>query len=332
MPMMQALTRRRTLMTSLTLSATFTLAVRGAFAQAYPDRPVRLLVGGAAGSVPDTLARVVADRLSLVLKQPVVVDNRPGAAGSIAIGALLAGKPDGYTLALATMSQAVFNSYLFSNLPYDPIRDLTPIAPLASGAMAIAAHPTFAARTFAEFVSTAKAQPDKVLVGTAGIGSPPHVFANLLIRATGIKVTLVPYKSGAEGMTGVMRGDVQLFVDAPTIISPQARIGTVKVLAVTGRSREAELPEVPTIAETGFPNAEAEAWIGLVAAAHTPLEIVTRLNHALVEILTTADFRQKLKTLSFVAVTSSPEEFGRRIRDDHVRWGPIIKDAGITLD
>jgi tripartite-type tricarboxylate transporter receptor subunit TctC len=326
------MTRRRALLsTSVALAAALPPA-QGVLAQAWPERPIRLLVGGAAGSVPDTLARVVAERLSLALKQQVVVENRPGAGGALAIGRLLADKPDGYTFALATMSQAVFNSYLFPNLPYEPLRDLAPVAPLASGAMALAAHPAFPATTFADFVALARAAPDKVLLATTAVGSPPHVFATLLVRAAGIKVTLVPYKSGAEGMAAVMQGDVQVFVDAPTIIAPHAKARAVKVLAVTGRSREAALPDVPTIAEAGLPVAEAEAWIGLVARAHTPTEIVLRLNRELVTILDTADFRARLEALSFVPVTSSPEEFGRRIQADHERWAPIIKDAGIRLE
>jgi len=301
-------------------------------AQSYPTRPIRLLVGGAAGSVPDTLARVMGDRLSPALGQPVLVENRPGAAGTIAINGLLASEPDGHTLALATMSQAVFNSYLFAKLPYDPLRDLEPVAPLATGAMAIAVHPTFPADTFAEFVAFARANPAKVSLGTTQAGSPPHVFAHLLARATDISVTFVPYKSGADGMTGVMRGDVQIFVDAPTIIAPQAKAGAVKVFAVTGRVREGALPGIPTVTELGFPAAQAEAWIGLVAPARAPSQIVTRINGELATILAEPAFKQRLEAISFVPVISSPEEFRTRIREDHLRWGPVIREAGIRLD
>lgn len=330
--MREAITRRRAILGPLALSAAFVQSTRVGFAQDYPTRPVRLLVGGAAGSVPDTLARVIADRLSPALGQSVIVENRPGAAGAIAINSLLASDPDGHTLALATMSQAVFNTFLFSRLPYDPLRDLEPVAPLASGAMAVAANRAFPATTFAEFLAFAKANPKRVLIGTTQAGSPPHVFAVLLTRATEINVTFVPYKSGAEGITGVLRGDVHIFVDAPTIIAPQAKTGALKVFAVTGHSHESALPGVPTVAELGFPAARAEAWIGVVAPARTPAQIITRINRELVTILGDPAFQQRLEALSFISMISSPEEFRARIQEDHLRWGHVIRDAGIKLD
>jgi tripartite-type tricarboxylate transporter receptor subunit TctC len=326
------MTRRHFLIASTMLPAALASMNRSAGAQSYPAKPIRLIVGGAAGSVPDTLARLVGDRLSSALGQPIIVENRPGAAGAIAITGMLSAEPDGYTLAIATMSQAVFNSYLFSKLSYDPIRDLRPVAPLASGAMAIAASMEFGPNSFAEFLAFAKAHPGKVLVGTTQRGSPPNVFAHLLARAAGIEVAFVPYTSGAEGLTGVIRGDVQIFVDAPTIIAPQVRDGKIKALAVTGPSREKQLPDVPTVAEADLPAAQAEAWIGLVAPARTPQHVVERLNNELSAILANADFRQRLETLSFVPVIASPEQFSHLIREDHARWGAVIREAGIRLD
>ena len=329
---MHGTTRRNALFAPLALSTALLLAPRRGFAQKYPSQPIRIIVGGAAGSVPDTLTRLIADRLSPVLGQPVLTENRPGAGGAIAISSLLTAAPDGHTLAIATMSQAVFNSYLFSKLSYNPLHDLEPVAPLVTGAMAIAANAAFPANTFAEFVALARSKPDTVLVGTPGVGSPPHVFANLLVRAANIKVTLVPYTSGPEGITGVMRGDVQIFVDAPTIIAPQVKAGSIKVLAVSGRSRDDQLPEVPTIAEAGLPAAQAEAWIGLVAPAHTPTPVVERLNREIVAILKDPEFRRRLAVLSFVPVTASPEEFRKLIQAEHQRWGVVIREAGIHLD
>jgi tripartite-type tricarboxylate transporter receptor subunit TctC len=328
----RAISRRQMLSTPLALSTILALGTWQAMAVDYPNRPIHLLVGGAAGSVPDTLARLIADRLSSSLGQPVVTEDRPGAAGVIAINALLGAARDGYTLALATMSQAVFNSYLFSKLSYDPLRDLEPIAPLASGAMAIAANPSFAANSFAELLALAKAKPGEVLVGTAGIGSPPNVFAHLLADAAGIKVRLIPYVSGPDGIAGVMHGDVQIFIDAPTIIAPQVKAGSLKALVVTGRSRDGELPGVPTIAEAGLPAAQTEAWIGLVAATGTPSQIVARLNRELVAILADPEVRRRLEVISFTPMSGSPEEFRKLIADDHSRWRPIIEQAGIHLD
>ncbi len=328
--MIGTITRRQAL--SMTLALPAALLSGRTLAQTFPGRPIRLLVGGAAGSVPDTLARVVADRLSPALGQPVLVDNRPGAGGTLAISSTIASEPDGHHLALATMSQAVFNSYVYSNLPYDPQRDLEPVGTLAVGCMAMAAHPAFAANNFGEFVSLAKAEPGAVLVATTQVGSPPHLFALLLANAAGIKVTIVPHRSGVDGMTAVIRGDVQLFVDAPTIIAPHVKAGSVKVLVVTGKARESELPAVPTVAEAGFPSAQAEAWIGLVAPAKTSAPVVSRINRELEIILRDADFRQRLEKLSFTPLIRSPEEFRALIQQDHSRWGPLIRNTGIKLD
>jgi len=171
-----------------------------------------------------------------------------------------------------------------------------------------------------------------VLVGTPAVGSPPNVFAHLLLRAANIRVNLIPYTSGPEGITGVMRGDVHVFVDAPTIIAPQVKAGTIKALVVSGHSRGGELPEIPTLAEAGLPAAEAEAWIGLVAPVGTPQAVVERLNHEIGMILRDPEFRRRLALLSFVPLAASPEEFRKLIKDDHQRWSTVIREAGIHLD
>jgi tripartite-type tricarboxylate transporter receptor subunit TctC len=330
--MMQAVTRRRLLAKTTALSVASLLWGGTGNAQPFPGRPIHVLVGGAAGSVPDMVARVIGDKLSAALGQSVIVENRPGASGMIAMQALVGSAPDGYTLALATMSQAVFNTYLFSKLPYDPLRDLEPISPLVIGAMAVAAHPSVPANTLGEFISLAKAQPGKLSIGTAGNGSPPDLVARLLARAAGIDVAFIPFRTGPEGLTGVMRGDVQLFVDAPPMIAPQVRAGTVKVLVVTGRTREPELPRVQTVAEAGFPDLQGEAWIGLVAPAHTPTEIVARLNREIAAMLAASDVQQRLAILSFRPFVVTADEFRTLIRQEHDRWGAIIREAGIKLD
>jgi tripartite-type tricarboxylate transporter receptor subunit TctC len=282
--------------------------------------------------VPDTVARLIGERLGAALGQNVVVENRPGAGGNIAMQALVSSAPDGHTLALATMSQAVFNPYLFANTGYDPLRDLAPVSPLVSGAFALAAHPAFPANTLPEFIALTKREPGKVLVGTTQLGSPPYVTLSMLLRAAGIQVTVVPFRSGQDGLTAVMRGDTQAFLDAPTIITPQAKAGTLKVLVVTGREREIELPDVPTAAEMGLPAAQSEAWIGLVAPARTPGEIVLRVNREITGLLALPELRDRLRQLSFVTVAATPEEFQRLIRDEHGRWSSVIREAGLRLD
>ncbi len=300
-------------------------------AQSYPNRPITLLVGGAPGSVPDVMIRPVAERLSAVLGQPVLVDNRPGAAGSLAMSALVRSAPDGHTLALATMSQAVFNAYLFAKLSYDPLRDLEPVAPLVNGAMVLAAYPSFAANTLQEFIALAKAQPAKLFVAIPQSGSPPHIVALLLNRATGIDVTMVPHKSGADAVNAVVSGEIPLLFDAPTIISNQVKAGKLKALTVTGRLREPALPDTPTAGESGF-NVQGEAWIGMVAPRGTPPAIVQRLNRELAGILATGEMNNLMARLGFRTMASTPDAFANLIREEHAKWAAVIRDAGLKVE
>jgi tripartite-type tricarboxylate transporter receptor subunit TctC len=303
-----------------------------ATAQPYPHKPIRLIVGGGAGSVPDTMTRPIAERLGAALGQAILVENRPGAAGSLAIDAMMRQPPDGYTLAIATMSQAVFNSYLFAKLPYDPLRDLEPVALLVTGAMALAAHPSFPARTLADVAALARAQPGRLFVAMPQAGSPPHIVALLLNRAADMTPTLVPHKSGSEALGLVLSGGAPLIIDAPTLISPQVRSGKLVALVVTGREREAALPGVPTLAESGYPGVEGEAWIGLVARAGTPTSVVQKLNEQIAVVLAAPEVRELMARLSFRTLKATPGEFRQVIRDEHAKWGAIIRDAGLKLD
>jgi len=230
------------------------------------------------------------------------------------------------------MSQAVFNTYLFSKLPYDPQRDLAPITTLVSGAFVLVTHAGFLPNTLAAFIEAAKAKPGTINLGTAANGSPPHIAAQLLARAAGIQLTFVPFASGAEGMRAAMRGDVQVFLDAPTLVVPQIRAGTLKALAVTGAHRERELPDVPTVAEAGLPEGQNEAWIGLVAPAETSRVVIARINAESAALLERPDLLERLRSLSFLPMASSPEGFGDLIRREHERWGPVIRAAGIKLE
>ena len=302
-----------------------------AWSQSYPNRPVTLLVGGAPGSVPDVMIRPLADRLSSALGQTVVVQNKPGAAGGLAMSALVQSAPDGHTLALATMSQAVFNSYLITKLPYDPLRDLEPVAPLVNGAMVLAAHPSTAPRSLQEFVQLAKDQRGNLFVAIPQAGSPPHIVALLLNRAAGIDVTMVPHKSGSEAVNAVVSGAIPFLIDAPTIVASQVQAGTLRALAVTGRQREAALPDTPTLSQSGY-DVQGEAWIGLVAPAGTPPSVVNRLNRELGLILGTAEIRELMARLGFRTMASTPEDFRALIQAEHVKWGALIRNAGLKLD
>jgi tripartite-type tricarboxylate transporter receptor subunit TctC len=316
------ISRRQIIFGAAIFSATAYLLAGRAVANAYPMKPIRLLVGGAAGSVPDVLARLLGERLSTALGQPIVIENRPGAGGILAMQGLTASPADGYTLAIATMSQAVFNSYLFSKLTYDPLTDLEPISPLVTGGMAVAANPAFPANDLGQLIQLASRDPGKILVGIPSNGSPPHVIAELLVHTAGIEVAFVPFRSGPDAVGSVL----------PLIIAPHVIDGTLKGLVVTGGSREETLPGVRTVAEAGFAGAEGEAWIGLVAPAHTPRDVVMKLNLEIAAILATPTLRERLRELSFAPMTSTPEEFRALLRREHTRWGAVIRGAGIKLD
>ena len=303
-----------------------------AAAQSYPNRPVKILVGGVAGSVPDALVRPVAERLAGSLGQPVVVENRPGAAGILAMEALVRSAPDGYTLAVSTMSQAVFNPYLFSKLPYDPLRDLEAVAPLATGAMVLAANTAFEGTSLRDVVEIAKCEPGRLFIAMPQNGAPPHIVALLLNRSLGITPTMVPHKSGAEAIAAVISGQIPLVIEAPTLIAPQVRAGRLKAILVTGRERERELPDVPTARELGLAVDGGAAWIGLVAPKGTPKAIVDRLNRELARVLGTPDMQAMLDRMSFRPLRASPDEFTATIVRDHARWSEVIRSANLRLD
>ena len=326
------LTRRRFLLGAGALCVAVTPVGQRAYPQSYPTKPIHLLVGAAAGSTPDIVGRLVGEQLAAAVGQSVVVENRAGPGGIAAIQALAASAADGQTLALVTVNQAVFNSYLFSKLPYDPLQDIEPISLLASNSFSVGVQKSFGPNTFSELVAAAQAQPGKLAVGTAPPGTAPHVFAHVLARMIGIKMTFVPYRSGLEGITGLMRGDIQVLLNSPAVMVPQVKAEAIKILTVTGRNRERELPDVPTIAEVGFPAAEYESWFGLAAPSRTSPDVVARLNLAAAAILATPGIRQRFAAMSFEPRATTPEGFRSLIREEHVRWGPMIRDAGVRLD
>ena len=303
-----------------------------ATAQPYPDRPLKILVGSAPGSVPDTMIRPIAEQLSVSLGQPVIVENKPGAAGIVAMEALRRAAPDGYTLALADMSQAVFNSYLFSKLPYDPQRDLEPIATLVTVALVLAADPAFPANSLAELVKVASAGGEKLFVAMPQTGSPPHVLGLLIQRTAGIEFTMVPYKNGIQAVAAAAAGEVPLVIEATTVIAPQVRAGKLKGLIVTGRERESSLPNTPTAIESGFADIQAESWIGLVAPAGTAAPKVARLNAALVEVLGMPQMKDRMASLGFRTLVNGPEDFAKLMATERIKWSAVIRSANLKLD
>lgn len=246
--------------------------------------------------------------------------------------ALASSVPDGHTIALANMSQIVFNTYLFAKLPYDPARDIEPISLLASNPFCIAVRVDFPADTLDELIALARKRPEKLLVASAPTGTPPNIFAHLMARVTGMESTLVPYKSGPDALSGILRGEVHVIVDSRATIVPQVKAKAIRVLAVTGPSRDLELAEVPTVAEVGMTSLQCETWFGLVAPSRTPDNIVMRLNRLVADVLARIDVRQRLAVLGFTPLSTTPAAFRELIQDEHVRWSTVIREAGLKLD
>jgi tripartite-type tricarboxylate transporter receptor subunit TctC len=330
--MQQQITRRTALLGSLAAFAGTLMSTRRASSARWPERPIKLIVGGAPGSVPDSLARLAADALSREVDQPVIIENRPGAGGIVAMQSLIGSAPDGHTLALATISQAVYNSYLYSKLSYDPRRDLSAVSTLAATASILVAHLSVRGGTLAEVVAQSQAEPDRFMIGIPASGSPPHIAALLLMRETGLKASFVPFRSGPDALQALLRGDIQLLVDGPTLLAPHVAEGKIKaVVALAGR-RESVLPDMPTVAEAGFPGATSESWMGLVAPRATSGEIVHALARAAGAILSHPDYRGALERISIRPTASTPEDFAALLQREHERWAPILRTAGIKLN
>lgn len=312
------------------LAAALMAACTAARAERFPSKPVQLIVGAGPGSYPDQVARRLGDALSAVWGQPVVVENRAGAGGVAAIAQFMKASSDGYTLALATMSQLVFNRYILPSLPYDPATDLVPIGTVLSGSMMVVAHPGFEAQSLGELVDLAQRQPKSLAFAVPASGSPPHVVLAMLMDTTRTSFTVVPFKTGAEAVTQVAAGQVPLFIDAVPVVAGLVQSGKLKALAVTGKQRVAQFPNVPTVAEQGYPDFRGEAWIGLVARSGTPPALVKQLNQDLAQALHAAPLREFLETSGARTLVTTPEEFAALVKSDSAHWGPVIKAIGLS--
>jgi len=299
---------------------------------AYPRKPIRLVVGFPAGGSADAQARLIAAKLGGVLGQQVVVDNKPGAGGNIGADAVAKAAPDGYTLLLAAVSSFSINPWLYPKLPFDPAKDFAFVGQVAAfqGVVVIGLSQPF--RSMKELASYAKANPGKVSYGTPGSGTTPHLASKLFEQVAGVQLLHVPYRGDATALTDTMGGQVPVaFVNlGPAVTLVQS--GKVRALALTGNTRSAALPGVPTLEEAGFPNAAVPSWSGLVAPAGTPAAIVARLSQALKVVTDDADFREKAAQQTADVAYSTAAAFSHLADEDRARLGKVIKEAGITLD
>jgi tripartite-type tricarboxylate transporter receptor subunit TctC len=313
-------------------SVLIALSTHVACAQEYPSKPIRLIVPFAAGGGNDNIARLLGKRLAESLGQPLVIDNRAGAGG--ALGAELAAKaaPDGYTLFLGGVGSHAVNPNLRKNLPYDPIRDFAPVALLASAPLVLVVHPSVPAHTLAEFIALARAHPGALNYASNGNGTSSHLAAVMFEAAAGVKMVHVPYKGLAPALTDLLSGQVQLMFSSVVAILPHIKSGRLRGLAVTGSARLPLLPELPTVAESGFPGYEASSWYGILAPAHTPEPIVAKLNAEMARALAQPEMRATLLAEGAEPIGGTPQQFGAYIRSEKERMGKLIREAGIPIE
>jgi len=297
----------------------------------YPEKPIHLLVGFPAGSTADVAARLVGQKWSEALAKPVVVENLAGAAGNIAMERLVKAAPDGYTLALAVNAQLTVNPSLYK-LSYDPVKDVVPISQIYSATNVLAVSPSVAATTFEQLIALARAQPGALTFASGGGGSSPHVAAELLKSAARLDIRHVPYKGVVAGVPDLLAGRVTMMFAPSTVALPPVRAGKLRALAVTSLKRSPALPDVPTVAESGFPGFEATIWGGLVAPAGTQPSVIGRLHVETVNALRRADVQVRLAEAGLEAIGSTPAEFAAVIKAEIPKWAKLISESNIRPD
>jgi tripartite-type tricarboxylate transporter receptor subunit TctC len=309
------------------------IAVTGlTFAQqpTYPAKPVRLLASQPPGGGIDAVARAVSTRLAEALGQTVIVDNRPGANGSVAAELTAKSPPDGYTFMLGAVGNLGVNAFFYKKLGYDPLRDLAPITAAVSGGNVLVVHPSLPARSVKELIALAKARPGELAYGTSGTGGSGHLAGALFRSMTHIVLLHVPYKGGAPAIVDLIAGHTQLAFPAPATAGSFIQQGKLRALAVGTARRSKIYPQLPTIAEAGVPGYESHSWYGFVAPAKTPPNIIVRLNRELVQVLNTPETTDTLLKQGMEVWTSTPEAFGTYIKSEYDKWGRVIREAGIT--
>jgi len=303
-----------------------------ALAQSYPSRPIRMIVPQAPGSASDTIARIIAAELTHQLKQQVVVDNRPGGALLLGLDLTAKAPPDGYTIGYGMVGALAISPNVVPKPPLDVQKDLQPILQMTTGQMLLAAGPSTPFRSVRDVITFAKQNPDKLFYASSGNGTPGHVGFELFKFMTGTSVVHVPYKGGAAGLTDLIAGQVQLMLESTNSITPYAKAGRVRGLAVSGPKRSVALPDLPTIAEAGVPGYEATTWTGIIAPVGMPRAIVMRLNAELNQVVASPTFKERAAAIGSEPVGGTPEQFAEHIRKEHAKWAEVVRRSGAKID
>jgi tripartite-type tricarboxylate transporter receptor subunit TctC len=324
--------RRNWLVRAAAATLLAVLATSAHSQDAWPNKPIRLIVPFTPGGVTDTSGRVIADFLGKRLGQQVIVDNKPGASGNIGTAMAGGAAPDGYTLVLAFDGTMVINPHVFPKVPFDTLKDFAPVGKIGDAVLILVAHPGLAARNLQEVIALSKSQAGGLSYGTSGTGGTPHIAGELLRLRTGAVLEHVPYKGGGQALTDVLGGSIPLVYTAVAGAQGHVKSGKLKAIAVSSAQRSPALPDVPTFVESGVSDFVVNSWVGLLAPARTPAAIVKRLNAELNAVLADPAAREKLATLGIEPAPGTPEQFGDEMRRDLSRYGPVVKAAGIKVE
>lgn len=323
--------RRTLLLGPLALAAALAAGHLPAAAQAYPTKPIHLVVGYSAGGSTDSVARLLGHKLSEELGQPVVVENRPGAGATIASNFVAQAAPDGYTLFMSTIANTI-NTTLYKRLAFDFERDFAPISLVATVPNVLVVNPEVPATTVKEFIALAKSKPGEIYFGSSGSGSSVHLSGELFNMVAGVKLTHVPYKGSAPAAVDLMSGQIQAMFDNLSTALPYIKTGRLRALAVTSAERSPAAPDIPTMAEAGLPECEVLSWFALVAPAKTPKDIVDRLNAATVKALADPAVKQQFAALGADPVSSPPDQLAAFISSETAKWAKVVKASGATVN
>ncbi|MGQ0752297.1 MAG: Bug family tripartite tricarboxylate transporter substrate binding protein [Betaproteobacteria bacterium] len=322
--------RRKIVLTAATISTVFFPWLL--HAAEYPARPIRFVIGFAPGGASDTMVRVIGARLSENLRQPVVIDNRPGAGGNIAAEIAARSQPDGYTLLLGNNGILAVNVSLYSKIGFDPVKDFAPVVLVASQPNILAVHPSVAAKSVKELVALAKSKPGQLNYASPGAGTTGHLAAELFKRMAGVDMVIVPFKGGGPAVASVLAAQTQFTFATALSVQPHMKAGRARGLAVSTLQRSPNFPDLPTVAEAGVPGFDVMTWHGVVVPARTPPSVIARLNREFNQILQTPETRERLNTLGSDIIGGQPKKLAEYVRTEIPKWARLIKESGAKVD